>query len=216
MFDTAYAMKILPMLLKASVVTIEATIGGFFVALIGGLGVALARLSTLRYLSGPANAYVQVVRNTPFLIQLYFLFFVMPAYGFRYDPLTTGILGLGIHFSTYTAEVYRAGIQGVPKEQWDAARALNLPSRYTWTRIILPQSIPPMIPVLGNYLVGMFKDSVVLATISVVELLGAAVNEGSFSFRYVEPLTLVGAIFLTMSLAGSAVIRAAETKLARR
>lgn len=215
-FDLAYALEILPSLLAASVVAIEATILGFLLALIGGLPLALARVSRVGWLWRLAAAYIQFVRSTPLLIQLYFVFFVLPEYGVRFTPLTTGILVLGLHFSSFTAEVYRAGIEGIPNGQWDAALALDFSPWYTWTRIILPQAIPPMIPVLGNYLIGMFKDSALLATISVAELLGTALNEASRSFRYLEPLLLVGLIFLTLSLAASVLVRIAETKLARR
>ncbi len=214
-FDSAYALEILPKLLAASLVSIEAAIGGFILALIGGLLLALARLSSLKWLSGLAAAYIQFVRSTPLLIQLYFLFFVMPEYGVRFEPLTTGIIALGLHFSAYTAEVYRAGIEGIPRGQWDAALALEFSAWFTWTRVILPQAIPPMTPVLGNYLIGMFKDTAILATISVAELLGTALNEASRSFRYLEPLTLVGLIFLSLSLGASAVVRITELKFAK-
>jgi polar amino acid transport system permease protein len=215
-FDVEYAVEILPILLAASVVTFQATIGGFALALVGGLALALARMSRIRPLSWAAGLYIQAVRTTPFIIQLFFLFYVLPSYGLRLDPLTTGILGLGLHFSSFTAEVYRAGIEGVPRGQWEAAVALNLSGARTWSRIILPQAIVPIVPPLGNYLVGMFKDSAVLATIAVVELLGAALGEASLSFRYLEPLLMAGAIFLVFSLAGAAATRRLEYVLARR
>jgi polar amino acid transport system permease protein len=215
-FDPGYAGDILPGLLAATVVTFQATIAGFALALAGGLPLALLRLSSVRMVSRLAGWYIQAVRSTPFLIQLFFLFYVLPKYGIRFDGLTTGIIGLGAHFSSYTAEVFRAGIEGVPRGQWEAALALNLSARHTWLRIILPQAIPPIVPPLGNYLVGMFKDSAILATIAVTELLGTALSDASTSFRYMEPLTLVGAIFLLLSLAGAALIRKAESRLAGR
>ena len=215
-FELDYALAILPKLLAAAVVSIQATVGGFLLALVVGLLLALARLSTVRWLSRLAAAYIQFVRSTPLLIQLYFVFFVLPEYGIRFEPLTTGILALGLHIGSYTAEVYRAGIEGLPRGQWDAALALRFSPWYTWTRIILPQAVPPMIPVLGNYLIGMFKDSAILATISVAELLGTALNEASRSFRYLEPLILVGLIFLVLSLAASALLRITEAKVAPR
>jgi polar amino acid transport system permease protein len=212
-FDAAYAAEILPILLQASLVTLQATFGGFALALIGGLFLALARMSRVRLVARGADLLLQFVRNTPFLIQLYFLFFVMPEFGIALDPLTTGILGLGIHFSTYMAEVYRAGIEAVPRGQWEAAVALSLSGRHTWARIILPQAIPPVIPVLGNYLISMFKDSAYLATIAVAELMQTALNLASLSFRYLEPLLLVAGIFLVMSLVASAIIRVLSRQL---
>jgi polar amino acid transport system permease protein len=215
-FDVTYARHILPTLLSASIVTFEATVLGFILALGGGLVLALMRVSSVRGLARLAGWYIQGVRNTPFIIQLFFLFYVLPQYGVRLDALTTGIIGLGLHFSSFTAEVYRAGIEGVPRGQWEAAVALNLSTRRTWWRIILPQAVVPIIPPLGNYLVGMFKDSAILATISVTELLGAGLSEASLSFRYLEPLSIVGAVYLVFSLAGAAATRGLESVLARR
>ena len=130
------------------------------------------------------------------MTQLFFLFYILPGYGLTLDALTTGVLALGLHYSSYTAEVYRSGIQGVPRGQWEAATALNFSPVQTWRRVILPQAIPPVIPALGNYLIGMFKDTPLLATITVLELLGTALTEAGRTFRYLEPITLVGLIFL--------------------
>jgi polar amino acid transport system permease protein len=173
-------------------------------------------MSPSRPLSRAAVAYIEFVRSTPLLIQLFFLFYVLPAFGITMSSLLTGILGLGLHYSTYTAEVYRSGIEGVPRGQWEAAVALNLPPFQTWTRVILPQAIPPIIPVLGNYLIGMFKDTPLLATITVRELLGAALNAAGESFRYLEPISLVGAIFFVLSYPSALLIRRLEVGLAIR
>ena len=199
-FDYAYAFAILPQLLLAALITLEATLGGMLVAMILGLLLALMRLSPYKVLDWTARGLIAFIRGTPLLIQLYFLFYVLPLYGVMFDPLVTGIIGLGVHYGTYLAEVYRAGIQGIAKGQWEAATALNLSRAVTWRRIILPQAIPPMIPVFGNYLIAMFKDTPLLATITVLELLGTAQAEASLSYRYFEPYTLVGLIFLVLSL----------------
>jgi polar amino acid transport system permease protein len=109
--------------------------------------------------------------------------------------------------------VYRAGLESVPRGQWEAALALNLGRTRTMRSIILPQALPPVVPALGNYVVAMFKDTPLLSAITVVELLQTAKLLGAESFRYVEPLTLVGALFLVLSLASAAVIRMAERRL---
>jgi polar amino acid transport system permease protein len=209
-FDFGYALEILPGLLRATLITIQATIGGMAIALVLGLGLAIARLSSSLYLSVPATAIVEFIRGTPLLVQLFVLFFVLPRYGIEMSPLVTGITGLGLHYSSYTAEVYRSGILSVPREQWEAASALSHSSWHTWTRIILPQAIPPMVPALGNYFIGMYKDTPLLAIITVQELLGTALADASRSFRYFEPITLVGLIFLVLSLISSNVVRRLE------
>jgi polar amino acid transport system permease protein len=214
-FDWAYAASLLPLLAPALLVTIQATIAGMTIALGVGLLLALARRARSHLLSWPAAAFVEFVRSTPLLVQLYFLFFVLPALDIKLSPFATGAVGLGLHYAAYCSEVYRAGIESVPRTQWEAASALSLGRGVTWLRIILPQAIARVVPALGNYLVAMFKDTPLLSAITVVELLQAAKMIGSETFRYVEPLTLVGMLYLGLSLASAAGIRALEGRLAK-
>jgi polar amino acid transport system permease protein len=111
--------------------------------------------------------------------------------------------------------VYRAGIEAVPRGQWEAAKALNLSPGRTWLRVILPQAIPPIVPAMGNYLVAMFKDTPLLSAITVVELLQQSKMIGSATFRYTEPLTLVGLLFLALSLVAAWGVRGLEARLQR-
>lgn len=215
-FDVDYALRILPMLLNATVVTFQATILGMAFAVVGGLVLAILRLSRLRAVSALAGFYIEFVRSTPLLTQLFFLFYILPLYGLTLDAFATGILGLGLHYSSYTAEVYRGGIQGVPRGQWEAATALNLSPLRTWRLIVLPQAIPPVIPALGNYLVSMFKDTPLLATITVLELFGVAIAEAGITFRYLEPMTIVGLIFLALSFPSALFVRSLERRFATR
>jgi polar amino acid transport system permease protein len=216
MWDWEFAIRILPDLLRAFVVTLQATVLGMSLALLLGLGWAMLRRARQRALSVPAFWVVEFIRSTPLLVQLYFLFFVLPDAGIRLSALTTGVLALGLHYSAYTAEVYRAGIEGVPREQWEAALALNMKPWHTWFAVILPQALPPVIPAMGNYLVAMFKDTPMLAAITVMELLQTAKLIGAESFRYLEPLTLVGLLFLAISLLSSRLIHALEARFASR
>jgi polar amino acid transport system permease protein len=215
-FTFSYVIQILPALLEGAVITFGATIGGFALALVGGLLLALARMSGVRALSALAGAYVEFIRDTPLLIQLFFLYYCLPFFGLVLPALVAGILGLGLNYSAYLAEVYRAGIQGVPRGQWEVATALNFPTRTAWTRIILPQAVPPVIPPLGNYLIGMFKDSVLLATITVQELFSRATQEAAATYRFLEPYTVVGLIFLALSYSAGIVVRRSEIRFGRR
>jgi polar amino acid transport system permease protein len=215
-FDWGFALAVLPDLGRALGVTVAATLAGMAVALVLGLGWALLRRARYRVVRLPVFWLVEFVRSTPLLVQIYFLFFVLPEAGITLSPFATGVVALGLHYSAYTAEVYRAGIEAVPRGQWEAARALNLPPGRTWRAVILPQAVPPVIPALGNYLVAMFKDSPMLAAITVVELLQTAKLIGAETFRYLEPLTLVGLLFLAVSLVASRIIRGLETRLAPR
>ena len=120
---------------------------------------------------------------------------------------------LGLHYSTYCAEVYRAGLDNIPRGQWEAAAALNLSTYHTYRDVIIPQAIPPVIPALGNYFVALFKDTPLLSAIAVVELMQRAKILGSENFRYIEPITIVGLFFLAFSLIASALNRYVERRL---
>jgi polar amino acid transport system permease protein len=217
-FDWRYAWEILPHLLEGFAVTLQATAAGTAIALVLGLLWAILRRSPVRLLAWPAAALVEFVRSTPLLVQLFFLFYIVPGLlpGVSLSPFVTGAIGLGLHYSAYMAEVYRAGIDSVPRPQWEAAAALNFGRLHTWRAIILPQAIPPILPTLGNYVIGMFKDTPLLSAITVVELLQTAKIIGSRSFRYLEPLTVVGILLLVVSLAASQLVRRLEVRLASR
>lgn len=199
MFKWDFALRILPRLFHAMGVTVWATFAGMAVALVLGLIFAVGRRSKSRLISRPIGWFVEFIRSTPLLVQLYFLYFILPKYGIKMSALVTGIIGLGLHYSAYTSEVYRAGIEAIVRGQWEAAIALNFSPMHTWAAIILPQAIPPMIPTLGNYLIAMFKDTPTLSAITVVEMLLTAKIIGSHTFRYLEPFSIVGLLFLAIS-----------------
>ncbi|MCZ7582911.1 MAG: ectoine/hydroxyectoine ABC transporter permease subunit EhuD [Deltaproteobacteria bacterium] len=204
--------SILPAILNGFVVTVHATLLSFAVALVIGLVFALARRSPRAALSRPARAVTDFVRGTPLLVQLYFLYYVLPLAGLKFPALTIGIFGLGLHYATYIAEIYRAGIDAVPRGQWEAAAALDLRPWYLWTRVILPQAIPPIIPALGNRLIALFKETPLLAAITVAEMLLVAREIGDEHFSYLEPYTAVGLFFLIASLVSSAGVTWLERK----
>lgn len=213
-WDWSYVVEILPSLLYGLTVTIRLTLFSTALALGLGLVLAIARLSPWRWLSAPATGFIEFIRSTPLLVQLYFLFYVAPDYGLLMSTETTGIVGLGVHFSAYTAEVYRAGIQNVPRGQWEACRALNLSGISAWRDVILPQAVVAVIPALGNYSISMFKETSVLIAISVVELLGTAEHLAADTYKYFEPLTLVGLLFLCVSYPTSVAVRWLERRIA--
>lgn len=206
-FDFAFALSILPILLQGAVLTVLATIGGFAGALVGGAIVATMYRSHIKALRLIAIGFVYVIRNTPLLVQLYFVFYVLPSFGITIGALSAGILGLSLHYSAFIAEVYRAGIGAVPVGQFEAADALGLGTVQKWALVIAPQALKPILPVLGNYLIGMFKETPILATITVIELFGAAQDVAGKTYRYNEPYTLVALIFLAISIPCSLLVR---------
>jgi polar amino acid transport system permease protein len=210
-WDWNLVWEALPGLLTGLKYTIIATLGGSTVALVLGFVWTLLRLASIPIVSPMAVLIVNFLRGTPGLIQLYFIFYVLPAYGLTLSIMTTGMLALGISFSGYTSEVLRAGIESVAPGQWEACLAIGLPIPHVWTRIILPQAMRTALPMLGSYLIYMFKDSAVLSTIGLTELLGKGMEFGFLYFRFTEPLTTVAALYFVVSYIASRVVRALET-----
>lgn len=215
MWSWSYTLEVLPVLARAAIVTVEATLISFVIAIVLGLMLALLRRGG-GVVGWMTAAFVEFIRSTPLLIQIFFVFFVLPRFGIVLDAFTAGLIALSLHYGCYCSEVYRAGLEAVPRGQWEACTALNFSSWTTFKKIILPQAIPPIVPALGNYLVALFKDTPLLSAIAVLELVQTAKMLGSETFRYTEPMTLVGLFFLIMSLVSAAGIRWLERHLARR
>lgn len=212
-WDWQFVADSIPLLLEGFRITILATVLGSLLAITLGLVFAVLRRSPNRLVSGTVKAIVTFVRSTPLLVQLYFIFFVLPSLGLSIPALAAGVIGLGLHYASYMSEVYRAGIEGVPRGQWEATTALSLPKGRTWTAVILPQAIPRVLPALGNYVIAMFKDTPLLSAITVAEMMHAATEFGSSTFRYLEPITVVGVLFLVISIAAAVPIRMLERRV---
>jgi polar amino acid transport system permease protein len=213
-WDWAFTLEILPTLGYAALVTIQATLIGFAIAASLGLVLAVVRIA-VPWTAWPISVLVELVRSTPLLIQIFFLYFVFPKFGIVLDAFAAGVIAIGIHYAAYCSEVYRAGFDNIHRGQWEASIALNLSQWTTFRDIIIPQVIPPIVPALGNYLVALFKETPLLSAIAVLEMQTAKII-GSETFRYTEPITLVGLFFLVMSLVSAALIRALENLLNRR
>jgi polar amino acid transport system permease protein len=214
-FDLAFALSILPALSRAALTTLAATACGFTAALVGGLLFALLRLHGPKVTRALVAFCLEFIRSTPLLVQVFFLYFVLPRIGIRMGAFQTGVLAIGLHYSAYLAEVFRAGFQAVSSGQWDAALGLGLRRWQCYRLVILPQIIPPLIPAFGNYLILMFKDTPLLSAVSMAELMQTAKIIGSETFRYLEPFALVAIFFLAMSLISASLINLAEHRFQR-
>jgi polar amino acid transport system permease protein len=211
-WDWAFAWSTVPQLAHGVVVTVIATAAGSAIAFALGLVWTFVRIAQIRLVTPAVWFFVQFIRGTPLLIQLYFLFYVLPTWGLTASPLATGIIGLGLFFSAYATEIYRAGIEDLPPGQWEAALTLGLPIRRVWTGIILPQAIRAVLPMLGNIVVSMFKQTALLSTIAVLELLAHGMAIGQMTYRFVEPLTLVGVFYFAVSYISARALRSLETR----
>lgn len=212
-WDWDFAVSIMPEILGGLGVTLLAVFWGMAIALTLGLVWATARRSNQGIVSWPTAAFVEFVRSTPLLVQIYLLFYVLPSIGLVLSPLFAGVIALGMHYSCYTSEVYRAGINAIPRGQWEAAKALNFSRWESYRYVILPQAIPPIIPALGNYVIAMFKDTPLLSAITVLEILQRGKIIGNETFRYLEPFSIVGVIFLVLSLLSGFAVTRLERKL---
>jgi len=209
-WDWAFVWSFLPLLAKGTLVTVEATACGTLIATTLGILLAIggqARNAAFRHALGIG---VQFIRGTPLLVQLYVIFFVLPDVGINLPAFAAGVIGLGLHYACYMSEVFRAGIGSVSVGQWDASVAVNLTRRQTWRHVILPQAIPKILPPLGNYVVGMTKEAALLSAISVHELLSRAQAVGNDTYRYTEPLTVAGLIFLLLTIITSTAVQVTE------
>ena len=199
-----YTTSILPIILIGLTVTLKAAAAGFAIALILGLVFALLRRSRVKLISWPTAVVVEFLRDTPLLVQLFFLYYVLPEFGIVLPAFLTGALALGLQYAAYTSEVYRGGMEAVHHGQWEAATALNLTRMQSYRDIIIPQAIPRIVPAMGNYLVAMIKETPVLSVVTVLEMMGLANMIGERTFEYLVPLTLVGLIFLLLTIICSA------------
>ncbi len=212
----AFATSILPILLIGMWVTIQAAVLGFLVALVLGLIWAVLKGAPSRLIAWPARVFTEFLRDTPLLVQLFFLYYVLPEFGIILPAFMTGALALGLQYSAYTSEVYRAGLEAIGRDQREAARALNLTALRTFTHIIIPQAVPRIVPAMGNYLVSIMKDVPVLSVVTVLEMLNVARIIGDRTFNYLIPLSLVGALYLIMTLVASAGLRLLDSWLPKQ
>ncbi|MFF1299411.1 MULTISPECIES: ectoine/hydroxyectoine ABC transporter permease subunit EhuD [unclassified Streptomyces] len=203
----------MPQFWDGLLVTLQALALGSVISFVLGLVWALLMRAPTRWVTWPVGAVTEFIRNTPLLVQLFFLFYVLPEWGLTLSALTTGVFAIGLHYSTYTMQVYRAGIEAVPVGQWEAATALNLPVTRTWRVVILPQAIRRVVPALGNYVIAMLKDTPLLMAITVLDMLGQARLFSQEHFQFTEPLTVIGVAFILIAYLASLLVRALERRL---
>ena len=211
-----FTWEILPRLVVATGNTLVAAGAGYAIAIVLGLVLALAQRAPSRALTFIVREFVEFIRSTPLILQIFFVFYVAPQFGIRLSPWVSGMIAIGLHYSAYLSEVYRGGIESVAKGQWEAATALNMTALQKYRRIIIPQAIPPALAGMGNYLVGIFKDTPMLSVIGVAELIHTANAIGAEHYRFLEPYTLVGIIFLAISLPAAGFIRLFEIYVRRK
>jgi ectoine/hydroxyectoine ABC transporter permease protein EhuD len=195
-------------------ITVFLTFTGMALALVIGIALALARLDRRRrWLTVPAAIFVEIIRGSPLLLQLFYIFYVLPFFGLRLSAMEAGILGLGVNYGAYVSEVFRAGIEAVDHGQWEAARALGMPARVYMPKVILPQAIRIVIPPLGNYFISLFKDTALVSTISIGEVMFRGQLLAAENFKYLQIYSFIFVLYLVISYPASLGVRALERHL---
>ncbi len=206
--------RYLPLLLRGAVTTVELSLLGMALAVVIGMVVVLARLygpAPVRWL---AQAYVEVVRGTPLLIQLFLIYYGLPQIGLRLNAFLAGILGLGLNYAASEAENYRAGIQSIPKGQTEAALALGMTRRQILRRIVLPQALRVVIPPVTNDFIAMFKDSSIVSVITMVELTKVYGELATSTYDYIGLGLMTAGIYFALSYPASIFAGRLEKRLA--
>jgi len=207
---------LLPQLLRAAGMTVFLSVASFPLAMLAGVVIAVGRVYGPRWVRVPLAAFVEVIRGTPLLLQLYFLFFILPKWvpGIAFDPIYIGIIGLAINYAAYEAENYRAGIQSIPRGQMEAALALGMTPFTAITRVIVPQAVRVVIPPVTNDFIALFKDTSVCSVILITELTRKYNELYNFNRDLVVELAfLTAALYLLMSYPLSLVARVLERRL---
>jgi His/Glu/Gln/Arg/opine family amino acid ABC transporter permease subunit len=202
-------------LLAGMLMTIELTIVVISISLVFALLVALGGMSSIRPLRIAVKIYVEAMRGTPLLLQLIYVYYVLPEIGIRLNSFTAGVIALTLNYSAYLSEVYRGGIKAIGRGQHDAAAALGMTGALAMRRIILPQAIRIVIPSLGNYFISLFKDTALCSVVSIQEVVFTAQILAARNFQYFTLYTVVGVMYFAVSFPAARLVGYLEKITAR-
>lgn len=211
--DTGIIIKTLPILLKGCVMTIELTVITLIIGTVLGILFALMKLSNNIVLRLISSFYTWIIRGTPMLLQLFFFYYGLPFIGLRLTPMQAAIIGLGLNSGAYMAEIIRGGILSIDKGQFEAAKALGFNYSETMRKIILPQTFKVIIPPVGNEFITILKDTSLVSTIAMVELMRTAQQMYASTFRPIEIFLTAAVLYLIMTTVFTAIFSAYEKKL---
>ncbi|MBY0298020.1 MAG: amino acid ABC transporter permease [Methylobacterium sp.] len=211
----ADAREFVPILLQGVQLTILITVGSLVVSTALGLVWAMMRVSGIRLLSGAAALFINVIRGIPIIVQLFYIYFVLPDFGIALTAVQAGVLGLGLAYSAYQAENFRAAIEAIDKGQIEAAQTIGMGWGLTMRRVVLPQALTIALPPYGNVMIMMLKDSSQASTITVAELALQGKLIASATFKNTSVFTLVALMYLVLSLPLILIVRHLEKRAGR-
>jgi cystine transport system permease protein len=201
-----------PLLLRGAIYTVELSLGGMVFGLVLGFVLAMMRLSPSRILDFIARIYVSFIRGTPLLVQLFLIYYGLPQFGIRFDPITSALIGFSLNVAGYSSEILRGAIGAIERGQWEAAFSIGMTPMQAMRRVILPQAARTALPPLGNSFISLIKDTSLAATIQVPELFRQA---QLITARTFEVFTMyLAAAFLYWVL--SSLLAAGQTYLEKR
>jgi polar amino acid transport system permease protein len=211
--DIDIIIRTMPVLLKGCVMTVELTVITLVLGTVLGILFALMRLSSNVVLSQISNFYTWIIRGTPMLLQLFFFYYGLPSVGIRLTPFQAAVIGLGLNSGAYMAEIIRGGILSIDKGQFEAAKALGFSYTETMQKIILPQTFKVIIPPVGNEFITILKDTSLVSTIAMVELMRSAQQMYASTFKPIEIFATAAILYLIMTTVFTTIFSVYEKKL---
>jgi His/Glu/Gln/Arg/opine family amino acid ABC transporter permease subunit len=200
-------------LLQGLLLTVTLTFVVIILALIFAIPVALCRMSKNRLVRGVASFYVEVIRGTPLLLQLVYIYYVLPTMGINLNAFVAAIVGLTVNYTAYMSEVYRSGIIAVPRNQWEAAATIGMTRARAFWRIILPQALRIVTPTLGNYFISLFKDTALASVVTVQELTFTGQIISARSYQYFTIYTVTGLLYLSVGYPAALLVKWLERRM---
>ena len=212
-FSLKDMIEFLPPLLDGAVITITVSLLAFSLAMVSGLAIGIARISRMAPLRVVSACYIQFIRGTPLLLQLFFIYYVLPYAGIVLSPFVSGAIGLTLNYAAYMAEVFRSGIQAIPKGQWEAGSSVGMSRSRLMRRIILPQAIRIIVPPIGNFFVSIFKDSTLVSVITMRDLMFSGELLASATYKHFEIFAMVAVIYFCISYPVAKFVEWIEAKI---
>jgi ectoine/hydroxyectoine ABC transporter permease protein EhuD len=212
-FSLKDMIEFLPPLLDGAVITITVSLLAFSLAMVSGLAIGIARISRMAPLRVVSACYIQFIRGTPLLLQLFFIYYVLPYAGIVLSPFVSGAIGLTLNYAAYMAEVFRSGIQAIPKGQWEAGSSVGMSRSLLMRRIILPQAMRIIVPPIGNFFVSIFKDSALVSVITMRDLMFSGELLASATYKHFEIFAMVAVIYFCISYPVAKFVEWIEAKI---
>lgn len=213
MFD--FLPKYYTTYIDATVTTLKVSLIALLIGLLLGIVICLAKISTIKVLNVPATIYVEVIRNTPILVQIMIIYFALPEVGISFTPFMSAIIALSINSGAYVSEIFRSGILAIDKGQMEAGRSLGLSYFQTMKFIILPQALKNSLPALGNEFISLVKESSIVYFVGVADIMFAANTVKNATYETFGPYLIAAAIYFIITSVLSFLVKRLEKKLAK-